>query len=79
MIKVSVEVRSGAAHFRAAVWAESMERAISLVGARYPGCEAKVLFPIDPEAFFAKGLVSASGMVQPEGLKRWPDEPKSGA
>jgi hypothetical protein len=67
MIEVSVEVRSGAARFRAVVWAQSIERAVSLVGARYPGCEAKVLFPIEPEAFFAnKDPVPASGMVLPE-------------
>jgi hypothetical protein len=66
MIRVSVEVRSGAAHFRAAVWAESIERAICLTSARYPGCEARVLFPIDSEAFFIKELGSASGTVRPE-------------
>jgi hypothetical protein len=67
MIKISVEVCSGTARFRAAVWAQSIERAVSLVSARYPGCQAKVLFPIEPEAFFAtEGLVPASGMVLPE-------------
>lgn len=49
---MSVEVRSGAARFRAVVWAESIDRAVRLVGVRYPGCEARVLFPIEPEAFF---------------------------
>jgi hypothetical protein len=52
VIRVSVEVRSGAARFRAVVCAESIERALGLVGVRYPECEAKVLFPIEPEAFF---------------------------
>ncbi len=60
MINVSVELRSGAARFRVAVWAESIERALSIAGAQYPGREAKVLFPIDPEAFFAKESVCAS-------------------
>lgn len=66
MIRVSLNIQSGAAHFRAAVWAESIERALSLADARYPGCKVKVLFPIDPEAFFVKGPVPASGIVRPE-------------
>jgi hypothetical protein len=53
VIRVSVEVQSGAARFRAVVWAESIDRAVRLVGVRYPGCEARVLFPIEPGAFFA--------------------------
>jgi hypothetical protein len=52
MIRVSVEVCSGTARFRAGVWAESIERALSLVKVRYPGGEARVIFPIEPEAFF---------------------------
>jgi hypothetical protein len=63
MIKVSVEIHSGAACFRAAVCAQSIERAVSLVGARYPGCQAKILFPIEPDDYFVKGPISASGMV----------------
>jgi hypothetical protein len=66
VVKVSVEVRSGAARFRAAVWAQSIERAASLVNERYPSGEAKVLFPIDPEAFFAEGSQRAPGTVLPE-------------
>ncbi len=53
MINVSVELRSGAARFRVAVWAESIERALSIAGAQYPGREVNVIFPIDPVAFFA--------------------------
>jgi len=52
MIRVSVEVISGGASFRVAVWAESIERAVRLAGGHYPGCEARVVFPIEPEAFF---------------------------
>ena len=67
MIKVSVEVRSEAVRFRVVVWAQSIERAVSLVSTRYPGCQARVLFPIEPEAFFAnKDPVPASGMVLTE-------------
>jgi hypothetical protein len=70
MIRVSVEVGSGAARFRAAVWAESIERAVSLVRARYPGGEVTVIFPIEPEAFFCDGAGPDYKMVRPEGLEK---------
>lgn len=66
MIKVSVEVRSGVASFGVAVWARRIEDAVKLVNARYPGGNARVLFPIDGEAFFARGPLPASGLVLPE-------------
>jgi hypothetical protein len=37
MVKVSIEVRSGTARFNVAVSAESVQRALSLVGERHPG------------------------------------------
>ncbi len=63
MIRVSVEVRSGGVRFKTAVWAESIQHALSLVGAHYPGGEAKVIFPIEPEAFFCDRLVPASEVI----------------
>ena len=66
MIKVSVEVLSGTARFGVAVWARSIEDAVGLVHARYPGGKTRVVFPIDGEAFFARGPLPASGMVLPE-------------
>jgi hypothetical protein len=66
MIRVSVEVYSGAARFRATVWAKSIECALSLVRARYPGGEARVIFPIEPEAFFVDGVVPTSEVVSLE-------------
>ena len=55
MIKVSVEVRSGTASFRVGVQAQSIRRALSVVGKRYPGSLVKVSFPIEPEGFFIEG------------------------
>ena len=52
MIKVSVEVREGAALFRVAVQAESISRAVSIMEGRHPGRDVRVVFPIDPEEFF---------------------------
>ena len=49
MVKVSIEVRSGAASFRVGVRAESIERAVSLMERRFPARNVKVTFPIDPE------------------------------
>lgn len=66
MIKVSVEVSSEAARFRATVCAQNIASALNLVHARYPDSEAKVLFPIDAEAFFAKEEIHTSEMVMME-------------
>jgi hypothetical protein len=55
MVKVSIEVRSGAARFCVGVRAESIERAVSLVEKRFPGRNVKVSFPIEPESFFVEG------------------------
>jgi hypothetical protein len=65
VIKVSVEIRSGTASFRAAVWAQNIDSAVSLAHARYPGGKARVLFPIDGESFFAKGPMLTSGVLLP--------------
>lgn len=46
MVKVSIQVRSGAARFDVAVSAESVERAIDLVGGSYPGCDVRANLPI---------------------------------
>jgi hypothetical protein len=54
MIKVSIEVRSKTARFAVAVQAKSIQQALSIVAARYPGSVARVKFPINPEGFFAK-------------------------
>jgi hypothetical protein len=61
MIKVSVEVREGAALFRVAVQAESISRAVSLLKGRHPGRDVRVVFPIDPEKFFVGGSKKTEG------------------
>ncbi len=66
MVKVSVEVLSGAALFRVTGQAESIRRALGMVGARYPQGEVAVLFPIEPEGFFVKDSAATAGMVRPE-------------
>jgi len=66
MVKVSVEVRSGAARFYVAVRAESIRRAVSFVGRRYPGGEVRVKFPIEPVGFFVKDSAARAGIVELE-------------
>ena len=61
MIKVSMEVREGAALYRVAVQAESISRAVSIVKGRHPGRDVRVVFPIDPESFFHGGSKETEG------------------
>jgi coproporphyrinogen III oxidase-like Fe-S oxidoreductase len=58
MINISVQVGSGAAHFKVAVEAESIERALEIVARRNPGKECEITFPIDPETFFVEDSVA---------------------
>ena len=66
MVKVSVEVRSGAARFRIGVQAQSIREALSLVGSRYSHSDVRVLFPIEPEGFFVGEPSARAGMVVTE-------------
>lgn len=64
MVKVSVEVRIGSAHFRVAVQAKSIQRALSLVAGRFPSRGCRVKFPIDPDGFFVEGPTARAEMVE---------------
>ena len=66
MVKVSIEVRSGATRFCVAVQAESIQRAVSLIAGRYPGGDYGVKFPIEPEGFFVKDPAVRAGIVGSE-------------
>jgi len=59
MVKVSVEVRSGAARFRVSVQARSIRSVLGLGGARYQHGDVGVIFPVDPEGFFVEGPADA--------------------
>ncbi len=63
MVKVSIEVYNGAALFKVAVRAQSIERAASVVRGSYPGCDIRVKFPIDPDSFFVKQAAPGLGIV----------------
>jgi len=66
MVKVSVEVRSGAARFRVGVQAPSILEALSLVGGKYPHREVGMAFLIEPERFFVREPPSLVGIVGTE-------------
>ena len=52
MVRISVEVRSGTARFRVGVQAQSVRKALGVVGGRYPHGVVEVVFPIEPAEFF---------------------------
>jgi len=66
MVKVSVEVRSGAARFRVGVQAPTILEALSLAGEKYPHRGVRVLFPIEPERFFVQEPPGLAGIVGTE-------------
>jgi hypothetical protein len=61
MIKVSMEVREGAALSRATVQAESIREAVSITKEYYPARDVRVIFPIDAEDFFIEDPVEENG------------------
>jgi len=52
MICVSIEIREGALTHRVQITAPSIERVQKVAGGGKPGRRVRLLFPIDPEAFF---------------------------
>lgn len=55
MIKVRVEVHEEDARFSLPVQAESINRAVTIMKERHPSRDVRVVFPIDPQEFFAEG------------------------
>jgi hypothetical protein len=64
MVKVSVEVRSSTARFGVSVQAKTIRRALSVVGARYPQGEVRVIFPAASESFFVEGSAARAEVVE---------------
>jgi hypothetical protein len=52
MIRVTVEIREGALPHRTRVSAPSIERALKMAGGGKPGRRVRLVFPIEPGAFF---------------------------
>jgi hypothetical protein len=64
MIKVSLEVREGATFSRVAVQADTISRAVSITQGSNPSREVRVVFPIDPEGFFAGDPEKTAGNTE---------------
>jgi hypothetical protein len=63
VVRVSIEVRNGAARFVVAVRAESIQQAVSSVTGRYLGGDYRVKFPIDSKGFFVNDTAARVGLV----------------
>jgi hypothetical protein len=61
MIRVVVEVREEATSSRAAVSADSVCQAVSIMEGRHPGRDVRVVFPIDAEEFFLESAKKTEG------------------
>jgi hypothetical protein len=55
MICVTVEIHEGALTRQVRVTAPSITRALRIAGDGKPGHRVRLVFPIDPEAFFVPG------------------------
>jgi hypothetical protein len=66
VIQIVIRVRSGAASFRVTVRAQSIERAFGLVRGSYPGANASLVLPVEPESFFAGDDLEGAEMVTPQ-------------
>jgi hypothetical protein len=56
MVCVTVEIRDGALARWVQYTSSSIERALELAGGGKPGRRVRLVFPIDPEAFFVPTL-----------------------
>jgi hypothetical protein len=64
MVRIMIQVRSGAARFSVAVQAESIERALEIAKKQNLGRTCKVTVPINSEAFF---VAEPAAMSEPAG------------
>ena len=64
MIRISIEVKSGATGFEVASQAESIAGALEMAKRHNPGKECRVVFPIDPEGFFVGEDLGRSTVVR---------------
>lgn len=69
MVQVQLEVRAGANRFRMSARAASIQRAVSVAGARYPGGEVRLVLPVEPETFFAGAAFGEAELVRVQMLQ----------
>jgi hypothetical protein len=71
MIQVQLEFRSGATRFWVSARAASIQRAVSVARARYPGSKVRLVSPVEPETSFdgaASGEAESVGVQMPESV-----------
>jgi hypothetical protein len=61
VIRISFEVARGAARYRVAVRAQSIERALEIVGKQGSGRDAEVALPIDHESSSVRDATTTVG------------------
>ena len=65
MVRIAVQASSGAARFRVAVQAESIERALEIAKKQDLGRKSEVTSLINSEVLFAAEPVAVSGLAKP--------------
>jgi hypothetical protein len=67
MIRVLIEMRHNVAtSSRVVVQARNVREAASIAAAVYPNADIRVVFPIDPEAFFVRDPAARAELVSVE-------------
>lgn len=61
MVRVTIEQKRGPVTRQVSITAPSIARALALAGAGRNGIRAKVLFPINPEAYFTGQAAEGAG------------------
>jgi hypothetical protein len=64
IIETLVKVGDGPTSIRMAARAESIRRAMEAARAHYPGAGVRVVYPIDPKAFFVRDSAAPVGLVR---------------
>lgn len=65
MVQVRLEVRTGSARFRVSGRVRSIQRAVSLARARYPGGEVRLISASEPLLTVAGGGANSAGAGTP--------------
>ncbi len=71
MVRVPIHAQQGASHFDVSVQAQSIRRAVGIAAARHPDADVRVMFPLDPEAFFVEepsAQAYSTGLERPNGV-----------
>ncbi len=73
MVRVYVEVRKGDDLREVMVYADSISQAVGITKGRFPGCDARVEFPIDGEVFFGGHETESTEAEDSSQLRLLPD------